>query len=140
MRRGKTRTLGIIVASNPYQPPAASLDEPVVALPMRLASYLPAAFASVAWVLPVLGWMWGATQAPESALSGTTPGIPMAISLAIAFSFTGLFCAGASLYLAYPRQSRTYAVFAPIISRSLAGGFIVAAVASIAGLMLSWGR
>ena len=120
---------------NLYQPPAAALDEPVVAAPLRPASYLPVAFASAAWLLPLLGWLWGATQAPESTLSGTTPGIPVAIFLAAAFSITGLFCALASLYLAYPRESRTYAVFAPLVSRFLAGAFIATAGA---GLLLWW--
>ena len=122
---------------NPYQPPAASLDEPVVPLPFRPASYLPVASAGIAWLFPLFGWLWGTTQAPESSLS-TTPGASVAVILAIAFSFTGLLCALASLYFAYPRRSRTYAVFAPFVSRLLAGGFIGTAVASVVGVLFWW--
>jgi hypothetical protein len=130
--------LGPIVTLNPYSPPAAPVDEKIVTAPLRPTSYLPVAFAAAAWLLPLAGWLWGTSQAPESTLYRSSSSIPVAVFLAAALSVVGVFCAAASLYFAYPRQPRTVAVFAPLVSRSIAAAFLVAVATMVVGFFLGW--
>jgi len=130
--------LGPIVTFNPYNPPSASVDEKIVTAPLRPTSYLPIAFAGAAWLLPLVGWFWGTTQAPESTVYRSSTDIPVAVFLAAVLSVVGVFCAAASLYFAYPRQRDTLSIFAPLISQSLAGGFLAAVAATVFGFVLGW--
>src|SRR5262245_19998784 len=131
-------TLGLIVTLNPYSPPSAPVDEEIVTVPLRPISYLSLAFAGVAWLLPLIGWLWGTTQAPESTLYRGSSSIPVGVFLAFILSVVGVVCAIASLNFASPRQPSTSSWFAPLVSRFLACAFVAGVATTVVGFLLGW--
>ena len=136
--RPSTSTLGLIVTLNPYSPPSAPVDEEIVTVPLGPTGYLSFAFAVVAWLLPLIGWLWGMTQAPESTLYRSSSSIPVGVFLGFILAVVGAVCAVASLYFAYSRQTDTFSVFAPLVSRFLAGAFLAAVATTVVGFLLGW--